>query len=624
MIPITQGGTGKSTGLAALNNLAGSNILTDLITSGFNITTNGIIAPSSVTITDPRSLATKEYVDANSGITGIVSIAQGGTGSGDGTDALNALAGGTTLTDLIASGITFSNGGLTAASDIAITDPHAFATKSYVDAHSGVLSTVTVAQGGTGATTGPDALNSLAGNTTLSDLSASGFSFSATGILAPESTVVNNPQSLATKAYVDAHSGVLSTVTVEQGGTGATTGPEALNSLAGNTTLSDMASSGFVFSPTGLTAPSSAGVTGDQSVTTKAYVDAQIISSIATHTNTTTDYLPIGSLIYLAYNTTDPSCWLYCNGQSVLRTTYSMLFAAIGATYGSVDSLHFNVPDFRGVFMRGLDDGANIDPGRSMGNIQSATEIADTIYMREPLESTVRNSDTGEVVSINTYIPALSSNIDEVNPVQEMTAFYKVRPDNIAVKVYIKYADSLSPSGNIAVNSNNIISTNFNGNITIAPNGTGEAILGYTTPVNARGIVPKQYVDSKMSNAFAKKTTTQSINATSNITFENGTSTMFATFAPNKFTIMQAGNYKIEVAIMAQNIANTVGCNVNILINNAVMSRSYYQVTNGYSTLSAVDVLAINNGGTVVVSVSAVGALALMILTASRIIISMV
>jgi len=49
-----------------------------------------------------------------------------------------------------------------------------------------------------------------------------------------------------------------------------------------------------------------------------------------------------------------PANHLACNGAAVSRTTYDKLFAAIGTLHGSGDgSTTFNVPDYRGVFMRG-------------------------------------------------------------------------------------------------------------------------------------------------------------------------------------------------------------------------------------------------------------------------------
>lgn len=47
--------------------------------------------------------------------------------------------------------------------------------------------------------------------------------------------------------------------------------------------------------------------------------------------------------------------WLLCNGQEVSRTDYSELFNLIGTNFGSGDGVNtFNVPDYRGKFLRGL------------------------------------------------------------------------------------------------------------------------------------------------------------------------------------------------------------------------------------------------------------------------------
>lgn len=67
-----------------------------------------------------------------------------------------------------------------------------------------------------------------------------------------------------------------------------------------------------------------------------------------------------------------PSGWLECNGQAVSRTTYAALFSAIGTTFGSGDgSTTFNLPDLRGEFIRGFDNGASVDSGRVFGSNQT-------------------------------------------------------------------------------------------------------------------------------------------------------------------------------------------------------------------------------------------------------------
>jgi len=68
--------------------------------------------------------------------------------------------------------------------------------------------------------------------------------------------------------------------------------------------------------------------------------------------------------------TTPPTGWLICNGQSISRTTYASLFGVLSTLYGSVDANSFSLPDYRGVFLRGLDSGAGIDPARALGTFQ--------------------------------------------------------------------------------------------------------------------------------------------------------------------------------------------------------------------------------------------------------------
>lgn len=58
-----------------------------------------------------------------------------------------------------------------------------------------------------------------------------------------------------------------------------------------------------------------------------------------------------------------PSGYLECNGAAVSRTTYAALFAVISTTYGAGDgSTTFNLPDYRGRFLRGWANGSTTDP----------------------------------------------------------------------------------------------------------------------------------------------------------------------------------------------------------------------------------------------------------------------
>ncbi len=64
--------------------------------------------------------------------------------------------------------------------------------------------------------------------------------------------------------------------------------------------------------------------------------------------------------------------FLYADGRAVSRTQYPELFAAYGVIYGAGNgSTTFNLPDLRGVFVRGMDEGRGVDPGRVLGGYQS-------------------------------------------------------------------------------------------------------------------------------------------------------------------------------------------------------------------------------------------------------------
>ncbi len=80
----------------------------------------------------------------------------------------------------------------------------------------------------------------------------------------------------------------------------------------------------------------------------------------------------VGQVGYFAM-TSAPAGWLKANGAAVSRETYAALFAAIGTSFGVGDgSTTFNLPDLRGEFLRGWDDGRGVDNGRVFGSIQES------------------------------------------------------------------------------------------------------------------------------------------------------------------------------------------------------------------------------------------------------------
>jgi microcystin-dependent protein len=83
------------------------------------------------------------------------------------------------------------------------------------------------------------------------------------------------------------------------------------------------------------------------------------------------DAVPIGSINYFAAQT-PPTGYLECNGAVVSQSTYAELFQAIGTRYntGGEGTGNFRLPDLRGEFVRGWDNGRGIDAGRTLGSKQ--------------------------------------------------------------------------------------------------------------------------------------------------------------------------------------------------------------------------------------------------------------
>lgn len=81
--------------------------------------------------------------------------------------------------------------------------------------------------------------------------------------------------------------------------------------------------------------------------------------------------LPYGGDVKSAASKLGEKGWLICDGAEYSKVSYSELVEVIGTAFGSSSSSQFNVPDLRGRFVRGLDDGSGRDP-----DVQSRTYSA--------------------------------------------------------------------------------------------------------------------------------------------------------------------------------------------------------------------------------------------------------
>ena len=127
---------------------------------------------------------------------------------------------------------------------------------------------------------------------------------------------------------------------------------------------------------------------------------------------------------------TPPTGYLECDGSAVSRTTYAPLFAVISDDYGVGDgSTTFNLPDFRGEFLRGWDNGRGVDSGRAIASTQADELEAHT-------HTFYRSGSTTS--SGNIYSTASGSSASETFTTNS-TGGSETRPRNVAIMFCIKY-----------------------------------------------------------------------------------------------------------------------------------------------------------------------------------------
>lgn len=165
--------------------------------------------------------------------------------------------------------------------------------------------------------------------------------------------------------------------------------------------------------------------------------------------------IPAGAVMYFA-TLTAPEGWLIADGSEISRIEYAKLFSAIGVTFGSGDgNTTFTLPDMRGEFVRGLDNGRGIDSDRVLGSNQKGTLIVTdgtkTVNNAVSLinaddNQNLMNERAGldEPESISDY-QNLNNAYGVVSGVQSVIAnsanfrFGVSRPRNIALLACIKY-----------------------------------------------------------------------------------------------------------------------------------------------------------------------------------------
>jgi microcystin-dependent protein len=161
-------------------------------------------------------------------------------------------------------------------------------------------------------------------------------------------------------------------------------------------------------------------------------------------TGITTGGVPAGAVMAFAMNSA-PSGWLAADGTAVSRSTYARLFAAVGTTHGVGNgSTTFNLPDLRGIFVRG--SGSQTISGITYNKTFAAKEgdalqghrhsvSHNTITSTPPAGATYAGPGPGVLASGS--VSVLDPTTDGTNGTPRTAS--ETRPANIAMLYCIKH-----------------------------------------------------------------------------------------------------------------------------------------------------------------------------------------
>jgi len=151
---------------------------------------------------------------------------------------------------------------------------------------------------------------------------------------------------------------------------------------------------------------------------------------------------------------TPPSGWFECDGLLLNRTTYADLFNIISDRFGAGDgTTTFQLPDMRGQFVRGWDNGAGIDVDETTGDSREFGTLQDDTF--KELEHFIANSGSSttpatsanSVTFVGRYPGGLDSDFYVLTGTSatpdrgksSITGDKETRPTNIALMYIIKY-----------------------------------------------------------------------------------------------------------------------------------------------------------------------------------------
>lgn len=156
------------------------------------------------------------------------------------------------------------------------------------------------------------------------------------------------------------------------------------------------------------------------------------------------DGTPPGTILAFAGENV-PEGYLLCDGKTVRPHNYPALYAAIGTSWGGVPEVYFYLPDLRGRFLRGADEGQKRDAeasSRTASNTGGNTgDRVGTLQSDEFAEHhhnlTCANGTTG--IGSGEYMLLGSKAGGQHNQKSAPYGGTETRPKNASVRFIIKY-----------------------------------------------------------------------------------------------------------------------------------------------------------------------------------------
>jgi microcystin-dependent protein len=150
---------------------------------------------------------------------------------------------------------------------------------------------------------------------------------------------------------------------------------------------------------------------------------------------------PIGSIVMYG-GTSAPTGWKMCDGSAISRSTYDALFAVVGENFGQGNgTTTFNLPDLRGQFVRGVDNGAGTDPDAgSRTAMATGGNTGDAVGSVQDEEFKEHNHDVNGEGGLNSTLVAATSN-NSTTPstiTTENAGGSETRPTNAALNFIIR------------------------------------------------------------------------------------------------------------------------------------------------------------------------------------------